>query len=173
MLSPFPLLCWNQPPVPYASLTEAAEAGRHFTCKTSVSLSWASRQSDMGVGGGVWGVYTPPRAGLRVRGPGTYFGGGPLSRHEVSPASARSARAISAGGPGARLSALGPARGENFWDIARFYVKNWLKNWVLVSFGHFLVVWDCFGPRGGGPLPMVGGPPGGPFFQPMGRGAWH
>jgi hypothetical protein len=25
----------------------------------------------------------------------------------------------------------------------------------------------------GAPLPMIGGPPGGPFFQQAGRGAWH
>jgi hypothetical protein len=35
-------------------------------------------------------------------------------RRKASPASAQSARAKSAGGPGARLSAPGPAGGEKF-----------------------------------------------------------
>jgi hypothetical protein len=52
-------------------------------------------------------------------------------RRSTSPASARSARAKSAGGPGARSSAPGPAGGEFFEQCGAFVVKVWLKIAIL------------------------------------------
>jgi hypothetical protein len=109
------------------------------------------------------------RAGLRARGTWHLFWRGtPFATRGVAREYAKRTSYIG-WGPGARLSALGPAGGEIFSDIARFHVKNWLKNWVLVSFGNFLVVWDCFGPRGG-PSSAGRGAPGSPFFSAGGPG---